>query len=83
MAIKKSTSAAKRKAAASAKAWDEKRPMPITKRRRKGATSAKVLENTYRYEDEPNQFFKKVSTRKKKVTRVRHKFKDGKGSSKN
>ncbi len=60
-----------------------KEPMPITKRRRKGATSEKVWDNLYRYENEPNVLVKKVRTAKKKVTRRRHKFKDGKGSSKN
>lgn len=59
-----------------------RRPMPITKRRRKGAVSAKTWDNMYRYEGEPAVPAKKVSTRKKKVTRVRHKFKDGKGSGK-
>ena len=59
-----------------------KEPMPITKRRRKGATGPKVWDNMYRYENEPNVLAVKVRKHKKKVTRVRHKFKDGKGSGK-
>ncbi len=61
----------------------KKQYMPITTRRRKGCVGPKLVENRYRYEDEPNVPPKKKKVHKKKVTRVRHKFKKGEGHGSN